>query len=565
MSDASATRGSDEASGSSRGQALALRVRDLMLRTEQSAILRPLWTCSHELFLRGVARALRGRERAGVYVKGTFAWGEPVFGISDIDLIVVVAEPSGRSDGSRARVKENCRRLCRRFPLFALLVDQVWVYGQAELASVMLDTCLTRGLGTRGASAGRTSAPAPPKQLADEAWLLWRPGLVGAEEWRLLSGPDLRPPKQESSRQHQRLAAWLELQFWWRYVGPACADPGGRHVPFLCVKLVAEPTRIWLLLARGEHVFSRRALLELALKHLPEEEAALRIALALHNDLPRSPAAPLDRVLPFLVRMSRRIARLVADEIAEEGTTQVRILGREEASPLALRGSTKDHLGRATLQLPLIDWRAIVMPEGNEDRFTLVPGHPGDPKAVRRAFEAAHQHVYPALQSDELLVFPARSPWHANGRAVKSPAGDPVPFALLAGAETAAFPNVPGWSARDTALRAVAEHREWLSANADDEIHAMSAPDARQSALLMLFSAARAALFLESVERREPELTLTATATAERLRATDASLGEIAQSALLAKDKRDPDRVVAAAFARAVRTLPPYAGGTTAG
>ena len=44
-----------------------------------------------------------------------------------------------------------------------------------------------------------------------------------------------------------------------------------------------------------------------------------------------------------------------------------------------------------------------------------------------------------------------------TGIAYDGPITDPVSFALMEGAATAAFPNATGWSARDTARRGVAE------------------------------------------------------------------------------------------------------------
>jgi hypothetical protein len=86
----------------------------------------------------------------------------------------------------------------------------------------------------------------------------------------------------------------------------------------------------------------------------------------------------------------------------------------------------------------------------------------------------------------------------------------PASFALLDGSTSARFPNVPGWSAHDTARRAVAEHAAWLG-NAGP-------PTAPGDVLGMVITAARAALFLESFAESRPELALTCAATLEALR-----------------------------------------------
>jgi hypothetical protein len=141
----------------------------------------------------------------------------------------------------------------------------------------------------------------------------------------------------------------------------------------------------------------------------------------------------------------------------------------------------------------------------------------------------ARAGVYPALNADGLLLLPALGVWErAYLRSVQCEASDPVSFALAAEASTARFPNVDGWSAEHWARRAVAEHRAWLDdrrerANACRrewlDGHSELAPPAVRG-LAKLLTAARAALFLDSLEQGQPELCLTAAAVSRRLAAS---------------------------------------------
>ena len=126
-----------------------------------------------------------------------------------------------------------------------------------------------------------------------------KPGLYGpADSWRQIAGPrqPFAQPRQDA--QLRRIAAWLELQSLWRWLLQACDAPGGDGA-YLCVKTVSEPARAWLWLRHGERAGGRRAALEQALRRWPEEEAALRAALALERSLTRGPAAPLAEFLPM--------------------------------------------------------------------------------------------------------------------------------------------------------------------------------------------------------------------------------------------------------------------------
>ena len=441
---------------------LAMAVRRVMQRTGNGA-LRPVWSLSYELLIRGVAALLRRDCDASVYVTGTFAQDEPVFGVSDLDLVAVVP--------ARKRLQERWLRLCRRVPLLGLAVTEVQVYEEAELRAAVSSTCLTYGVDGR-APAGATAFFGPDR-LVDEAGLLIRPTLWPAQGWRLVAGRDARSAPT-ADRDDARLRAWLELLFWWRYAFDLAVESerGELHpfqIPFLCVKLVAEPVRILLSFVHGERVLERKA--------------ALERALDLLGRLHRPPPVELADFLPTVVRLSSLLAGAISADVESRGVTEVSLVGEGT---------------------PLVDWLARVRPRPAEETFTLVDGDPGDRDALAEAVRSYRPGAYRALRAERLLVLPATAPRRLL-RSVQCAETDPVTFALVAGHRVARFPDVPGWSAWDCARRAVAEHRGWL------ESHQESA-DAD-----MLLSAARAALLLESLERGEPRLPLTYAATAELL------------------------------------------------
>jgi hypothetical protein len=132
------------------------------------------------------------------------------------------------------------------------------------------------------------------------------------------------------------------------------------------------------------------------------------------------------------------------------------------------------------------------------------------------AVRAGNRGPYPALRSGAVLVLASMRWPRTQLRAVQCPLTDPVSFALLAGQSHAHYPNVSGWSAADTAARAIAEHAAWMADPGD--------LCAGGEALGMLISAARAALFHESIVEGAPELPLTVAATLRRLRARNPQL-----------------------------------------
>lgn len=457
-----------------------MRIHRIVLRTSRTP-LRRLWTLAYRAVARAAGAYLTWGERgAATYVRGGLGRGELLPGLSDIDLAIVAAR-----DGDR--IRERWQRLERAVPATKLLVDAPRVYDEVELRELSGASAFTYALDPD--KPVRTAAAyMEDGGLLDRRRTLERPGLYGVTaDWRLVAGPDRRPPAEAPDTQLRRVAAWLELLYWWRWVPAVCMDPSGPRTAGLCVKLVTEPARAWLWLAHGIRPRDGREVLEQARRMLPEEEPAFRRALELQRSLPDSPAPPLADALPALVRLSDRIARLIAAEVEAEGVTEVRLAGAEPAE-----------------LLPLVDWRGVACPAPREELFTSVHGDPGDPAAIRAAAVADEGEPYRALRAGELMILPTRTFRGGWLRTLKCSVSDPVSFALAGGERVAAFPRVSGWSAEDLARRAVAEHRGRLQAGVD-------------LSLATLWRAARAALLLQSLEEGDPELPLTASETARQL------------------------------------------------
>jgi hypothetical protein len=139
----------------------------------------------------------------------------------------------------------------------------------------------------------------------------------------------------------------------------------------------------------------------------------------------------------------------------------------------------------------------------------------------------------------------------ARLRAIQCAMSDPVSFAVVNGSDTAAFPDVAGWSARDSARRAVAEHLGWLreGVGQDDDVDALG----------RLLTAARAALFLQSVEADDPELALGVASVADRLDDPLAlEVYEAYRAGHLTGER--PPSGLAEAFRGSVAGMPAYAG-----
>jgi hypothetical protein len=498
-------------------------------------------------------------------VSGSLAGGQPQYGLADIDPKVLLASDGHGCDLARDLIRRRWDRVSRRMPAVAgALLDTPIVLEERDMSDAAAGSVFSYGLGHKRRAACDAVYFGPGSDR-DRIGLHERPGLYGpGSDWRLILGPDRRPTAPCSDAQERRIAAWLELQSYWRWFLQECGNPDALRLADLYVKLLAEPIRIWLWLAYGERPSGRAEALRRGRELFPAEDSAIVAALNLQAEFSRSPETPLGELLPASLRLSSLVAARLAEEVAPEGATRVRLAwgGQDELLLTPMHRRWMKRLGEPDLEarlLPLADWRALARPEPPDETLVPVSFEPTSARRLIEAVQVGNLGAYPALQVDGLLVLASQRFPRTALRGLQCAVTDPVSFSLLAGDRVASFPEVRGWSARDWGRRAVAEHRAWLAAWSDDA-------EEPGKALAMLITAARAALFLDSLDHGTPELPLTAAAVIERLGSIESDAQSVAEEAgasyrdFVLSDVKPAPRT-ASAFRELVLRLPPYAAG----
>jgi hypothetical protein len=540
-----AVAGDTESAGTTPSRAVSVLSR-VMARTSRTP-LRFAWALAYWGLVRILTITLRwGHPERSVYLAGGFGRAEVLYGISDLDLVTLTPTRPGARGSERETAGARMRRTLSRLRLpddvvhFAAMEDEA--VGAAARA-----TTYTYGL-------DRDPRPAlyhgPDALWLSGTRLLHGPGLSGpGGDWRRVAGPERRPPTGAIARNRRPLIAWLTMQSLWRFAFSACLWPGPR-APYLCVKLVAEALRAIDWLEGGALIRGRVGpLLRFSEEDSPRGEAARR-ALELYELLPRSPEPPLQQALADFASLCDELGSAIDGIAFERGSQQVALRRGE----LALANRSEGSL------LPLADWRSLCYWFPPDEALLLIDGDPSRPEDIRGAAGRDDGQRCPTLRHGDLLVQPTRE-IHRRGllRAAQCRASDPISFALLAGAQEATFPLMPGWSIEDWARRATAEHSAWLG---DRARHLRDEPG---FTLAKLFGAARAALLRESVHRGSPELPLTVSAIAEVLAEARPEAGAQIDEALARyrawRVAGEPVlRGDNAAIAAAVRSLPAYDG-----
>lgn len=413
------------------------------------------------------------------------------------------------------------------------LLDWPRVHDRGELHRLAGVSALTLGLEDHG-GADAPAAYSGEGATIDAIRALERPGIAGpGGDWRLLSGEEVRPPGPPG--EPGMADAWLELLYWWRWVPSVCAQPRSPRAADICAKLLAESAAVrWALLERERPPGSERALVSAAGVRGAEESAELYEAL---SEFGVRAGASVERALPAALAIAADVAAAIASRLRPLGRTKVALEGISRGRPL----------GEG---LPLADWRAVVCPPAPFESFRVLDGSPADPAKLARLGSWSGE-PQPALAGGALIVMPSRVLIRSRMRAIKAPFSDPVSFAMLAGDREAFFPDAPGWSARDWATRAVAEHAALLAAGAGEGSDEAAA----------LITAARAGLFLQSLEEGTPALAVSPHALLDALgRLPGGSAAE--ELAAAVRDGKEPDPAALSALRGLVSSLPAYRRGT---
>jgi len=119
--------------------AVGAPVQRLMLRTGRG-MLGGLWRLGYAAAIHAAAALLRLASAEAVYLRGSFANSEPIYGLSDVDLVAIVA--AGRRDSDRVRLRGRVGRFYAGAPA-ARGVVEVTVMTESELQEVCLSPFTT--------------------------------------------------------------------------------------------------------------------------------------------------------------------------------------------------------------------------------------------------------------------------------------------------------------------------------------------------------------------------------------------------------------------------------------
>jgi len=362
-----------------------------------------------------------------VYLRRGVARGEIVYGLSDIDLSVIIADLGEKEQAAKDTVRAVYQKLSRIIPLFPSSVTELGVYSLSEFYDMYEDYDFHRYRFNEG-----------------------------KHTWKLLFGRDLVSELPELEASELYLPATEELRKWWallneEFISGTYSPPFRRR--YLWYKAIAEAARVYLLVCHGEDAQSRDAALSQVKSHLPDEQSC-----------------HVDRVQSFLRHLTSD-EDVLADELMKLFMTMVgksysemerkvytgskgkaviaRVPGSRELIADTKRDGILDKVGtiiRTELEpyldsvalIPQVEFELDVLSNSDIDSFYLVLKEDGYvPIEKLRGFRSffggslCPGNIEPFIVADGGIAFSLQADSVSNTIKVKSPGKYPLFFAML--------------------------------------------------------------------------------------------------------------------------------------
>ncbi|MCK4823838.1 hypothetical protein KA005_49245, partial [bacterium] len=220
-----------------------------------------------------------------IYLRRGVAKNEIIYGISDIDLLVIIDEENKEKQAVRLakeRVASIYSKLSRFIPLFGEVEKEFGIYSASEFLELYQDYDFY-------------------KYRFNE----------GKHTWRLLFGQDLVKNLPELETEELYLPTTEELKVWWPLINtelsPDSAYPRFKRKD-LWYKAISEVSKVYLLIFHGENIQSRETALREIKRYLPyKERCHVDRVQGYPKHLTSKEDLILDELMKFFIELSGKV------------------------------------------------------------------------------------------------------------------------------------------------------------------------------------------------------------------------------------------------------------------
>lgn len=362
-----------------------------------------------------------------IYLRRGMAKGEVVYGLSDIDLTVIVRDVDAERESAKEKVKATYNLLSRFIPLFGSGAKELGVYTASEFLNLYNDYGFY-------------------KYRFNE----------GKHTWRLLFGKDTVKTLSQLEDSQLYLPATEELKTWWLLLNAELTrdsvHPGFKS-KYLWYKAISEASKVYLFVCQGVTVRSREAALNRVKNFLTHEQCGyIERVQGYLSHLTSKKDLISDELLELFIKLvSETFAgmerKVFSDLRGKEAI--IRAPGRSElvagidldSMLKALEATARKELDSSLDSIsliPQVEFNADALSNSDIDSFYLVLVQKGSMPVERMrsflSFFAADsnlQNIEPFFVTDGNIAFSLRVDRIHNSIKIKSPRACPLFYSLL--------------------------------------------------------------------------------------------------------------------------------------
>lgn len=216
---------------------------------------------------------------SSIYLRRGVARGEIVYGLSDLDLLVIIGDEYQEAGLAKERIRATYKSLSRFIPLFGNVEKELGAYTQHEFFNLYKDHNFYRYRFNEG-----------------------------RQNWALLFGRDLLKALPTLEDAELYLPASEELKVWWQHLNgefaPDCNEPLYKR-KYLWYKAIAEASGIYLFICHGIKVRSRKDALREVRKYLNDEyQCLIDIVCGYLKHLTAKEGLPADELIKLFITLA---------------------------------------------------------------------------------------------------------------------------------------------------------------------------------------------------------------------------------------------------------------------
>lgn len=368
-----------------------------------------------------------------IYLRRGMARGEVVYGLSDLDLLVIVDDERKEERLVKEKVRATYDRLSHLLPLFGGAEKELGIYSVSELFSLYNDYDFYRH------------------------WFN-----DGKYDWKLLFGRDVVKNLPELDDSELYLPTTEELKVWWLHLNkeftPDFNEPLFKR-KYLWYKAISEASKIYLFICHGKKLRGREAALYEVRNYLDGEyHHLIEIVQGYLKNLTSREALVSDELMKLFVTLVGKAfeemeRKVYGDSKVKLATVSIpnsykliaesNLAALLQSAEVMLKGELELYLESVAL-IPQVEFKIDVLDNSDIDSFymVLVQKDPIPREKLSRFFSVFNRYSYPQsvepfIVSDGKIGFSLHSdnPHHC----IKSPGRNPLFFSMLS--QTATNPR----------------------------------------------------------------------------------------------------------------------------